>query len=57
MDKDTPELKGWRSFKFRFGADANEQIDAFIDDLLPKSEYIGSGCFHTVVDEEELDAQ
>ena len=57
MDKETPELKGWRSFKFRFGAEISERIDTFIAGLLPKTESIGDGCYHTVVDNEELDAQ
>ena len=57
MDKETPELKGWRSFKFRFGAEISERIDTFIAGLLPKTESIGDGCYHTVVDNDELDAQ
>ena len=57
MDKETPELKGWRSFKFRFGAEISERIDTFITDLLPKTESIGDGCYHTVVDNDEIDAQ
>ena len=57
MDKEPPEIKGWRSFKFRFGAEISERIDTFIAGLLPKTESIGDGCYHTVVDNEELDAQ
>ena len=57
MDKETPELKGWRSFKFRFGAEISERIDTFITDLLPKTESIWDGCYHFVVDNDELDAQ
>lgn len=60
MDKETPEIKGWRRFKFLFGKaeqEADSRIDTFLEDILPKTESIGEGCYHTVVDNEELDAQ
>lgn len=58
MDNDTPELRGWRAFKFLFGKaeqEANERIDRFIDDVTFNMEQIGSGCYHTIVDIDELD--
>lgn len=58
MDNDTPELRGWRAFKFLFGKaeqEANERIDRFIDDITINMEQIGSGCYHTIVDIDELD--
>ena len=59
METDTPELKGWRAFKFRFGSesDASERIDTFIEDLLPRCESLGHGCYHTLIDNDELDSQ
>ena len=60
MDKDTTALRGWRRFKFIFGKaeqEANERIDTFIEDITINMEQIGDGCYHTVVDNEELDAQ
>ena len=60
MDKEPPEIKGWRRFKFLFGKadqEADSRIDTFLEDITINMEYIGDGCYHTVVDNEELDAQ
>lgn len=60
MDKDTSALRGWRAFKFLFGkaeSEANERIDTFLEDITINMESLGDGCYHTVVDNEELDAQ
>ena len=60
MDKEPPEIKGWRRFKFLFGKaeqEADSRIDTFLEDITINMEQIGDGCYHTVVDNEELDAQ
>lgn len=59
MDKETPEIKGWRRFKFLFGKaeqEADSRIDTFLEDITINMEQIGSGCFHTVVDIDEIDS-
>lgn len=59
MDKETPEIKGWRRFKFLFGKadqEADSRIDMFLEDITINMEQIGSGCFHTVVDIDEIDS-
>ena len=60
MDKDTTALRGWRRFKFIFGKaeqEADSRIDTFLEDMTINMESIGDGCYHTVVDNEDLDAQ
>lgn len=59
MDKETPEIKGWRRFKFLFGKaeqEADSRIDTFLEDITINMEQIGSGCFHTVVDVDDIDS-
>ena len=59
MDKETPEIKGWRRFKFLFGKaeqEADSRIDTFLEDITINMEQIGNGCFHTVVDVDDIDS-
>ena len=58
MEKDTPEIKGWRAFKFLFGKSEESErlIDSFLGDITVNTESIGHGCYHTVVDYDQLDS-
>lgn len=59
MDKEPPEIKGWRRFKFIFGKaeqEANERIDTFIEDITINMESLGDGCYHTVIDNDDTDS-
>ena len=60
MDTETLAVRGWRRFRFLFGKaeqEADSRIDTFLEDITINMEQIGDGCYHTVVDNEDLDAQ
>ena len=59
MDTETLAVRGWRRFRFLFGKaeqEADSRIDTFLEDITINMEQIGSGCFHTVVDVDDIDS-